>query len=1308
MLKKIKLGPKLMGAFLAVGLIPFAALAMVSLTTSSNALSKQAFSQLESMREVKQSQIMDLFAGIRGDMNVLLETVKVLRREAFEKLKSVERVKKTQIENFFARACKDISVLAASEDSHMLYKLLRRYQFDEEIEANDPFLIDTYEYNEIWTESGRTLLDYVMVFGYSDVLLISADLGHVMYTAAKNCALGTNLKTGPYKEEGLALLWQKVVDTKQIQIQDFHPYAPLNGVPFAFIGAPVQDLSGDLLAVAVLQISLSTVNRIMQEREGLGRTGETYLVGSDQLMRSDSLLDPEFHCVKTSFENPQACKVDTLGSRNALAGQTGQDVISGYLGKPVLSSYSPLKIKGLNWAIIAEIDVAEAFSPVDPKGRELFAYYAESYGFDMFLLNPNGYCFYSAAKNADYQTNLVDGPFSDSGLGRLVQRVLKTQSFGFADISPYAPRNGEPAAFIAQPLLNNGQVEAVVALQISQDAINRIMLERAGMGRTGETYLVGPDKLMRSDSYLDTINRTVLGSFTDPAKGGVDTEAAREALNGKSGEKIIINYNGNAVLSAYTPINIWNTTWALIAEVDTSEAYAAVRAQKTIMSLLALIFIMAILGFSFLLTRYITNPIIRLADKASYISTHKDLNQRIGFESSDEVGVLASAFNGMIQSLKTYYDGLEETNRSLNAEIARRRSAEDKYRSIFENAVEGIFQTTSEGQVINASPSFARILGYDSPDELMKIISDIGSQLYADATRRKELLRQLEKKDIISNFESQMRRKNGSILWTSLNVRAVRDPAGRLAVLEGFLTDITPRKHAEEALQKHREELEEQVKERTTELTIAKEQAESANKAKSEFLANMSHELRTPLNAILGYAQLMQQGTSLTCEQQNYLGTISSSGEHLSGLINDVLDISKIEAKKCALNLSTFDLHALLDNLKIMFISRMEAKGLHFEMIGIDKVPRYIVSDGSKLRQVLVNLMDNAIKFTQHGTITLQAAQAHDGLPYLKNSQSTLGFEIHDTGVGIAKAEQDCLFQHFEQTDSGRRAESGTGLGLAICRAYVRMMGGDITVTSKKGNGSTFRFEIVMKKGSASDVKESAMQQRRVIGLKPGQAVPRVLVAEDKEESRILLMKLLQTVGIEVQAAVNGKEAVEIFEKWRPDFIWMDMRMPVMDGYEATRRIHAMQLKSAATKCVPIVALTAHALEEEQERILASGCTNVVKKPFHAQKIFAMMEKHLGLAYVYEKEPAREEDANIEEQVSPARLATLPTDLKQQLHKAVVRLDTRRTQKLIKQISEHDTQSAAVFKSLADNMQYHRLLACLENKAIPIEDSHDE
>ncbi len=625
---KMKLGTKLLVAFLAVGLIPFAVLAIITLTNASNALSKQAFGQLESMREVKQTQIGDLFTGIRGDMSVLLETVRTLRREAFEKLKSVERIKKTQIEEFFVRARKDIAVLANSEDAQKLYKLLRQYQLDEDIGASDSFLIDTYEYEEIWKESGRTLLDYVTVYGYSDAYVVSADLGHVMYAAAKNSDLGTNLKTGPYQTERLAALWRKVVDTKEIQIEDFRPYAPVGGAPLAFIGAPIKDLSGALQAVAVLQIPLEAVNRIMQEREGLGRTGETYLVADDKLMRSDSLLDPEFHSVKASFENPDKGMVDTQASRNALAGNSGQEVITGYLGKPVLSIYSPLEIEGLSWAIIAEIDVAEAFSPMDTQGNEFFADYAKTYGYiDLLLLNPNGYCFYSAAKNADYQTNLVDGPFADSGLGVLVKKVLETRSYGFADIAPYAPRNGEPAAFIAQPLVNGEQVELVVALQVSLDSINRIMLERTGMGETGETYLVGSDKLMRSDSHLDPANHTVKASFADPSKGSVDTEAVRAALSGTSNEEIIKNYEGDTVLSAFAPVKIGDTTWALIAEIEKGEAFEAVGMMQWMTGLVALIGIVAITLVALWVTRSITRPINQIikgldgtAQQVSYAS----------------------------------------------------------------------------------------------------------------------------------------------------------------------------------------------------------------------------------------------------------------------------------------------------------------------------------------------------------------------------------------------------------------------------------------------------------------------------------------------------------------------------------------------------------------------------------------------------------------------------------------------------------------------------------------------------------------
>lgn len=517
-------------------------------------------------------------------------------------------------------------------------------------------------------------------------------------------------------------------------------------------------------------------------------------------------------------------------------------------------------------------------------------------------------------------------------------------------------------------------------------------------------------------------------------------------------------------------------------------------------------------------------------------------------------------------------------------------------------------------------------------------------------------------------------------IYSEDQVKAMMDFFSRLARLIGEMGLAGKRlEEANVELRKYQEHLEELVRERTAELIVAKERAESASRAKSAFLANMSHELRTPMSAILGYSQLMQRVTSLSPVQKEYLHTINRSGEHLLALINEVLEISKIEARQITVKEAIFDLHALLHDLKIMFRVRTDAKGLQLKVTGIDKVPRYIVSDENKLRQILINLMGNAVKYTETGGITVRAAM--EGMRFI--------VEVEDTGYGIAADEMGKVFQYFEQTESGRKSKTGTGLGLAISREYARMMGGDITVTSTVNKGSTFRFEVPISAGNESDMKEK-VKPRRVIGLEPGQDVPRIIVAEDVEEGRALLTTFLTSAGFQVREAANGKEAVEIFEQWHPHLIWMDIRMPVMDGLEATRHIK----ETEAGKSTIVVALTAHALEEEKQEILSAGCDDFVRKPFRVHDIFAVMAKHLRVRYVYEEEHPTPVDTAIV--LKPEQLAALPPDLLNQLRQTVVELDTARTLELIGQIAEQDTSIGNVLHAFAMKLDYGSLLNLLE------------
>ena len=688
-----------------------------------------------------------------------------------------------------------------------------------------------------------------------------------------------------------------------------------------------------------------------------------------------------------------------------------------------------------------------------------------------------------------------------------------------------------------------------------------------------------------------------------------------------------------------------------------------------------------------------------------------DFSRSVAVEPHTEVGQIAAEYNRVLER--------------VNHEMHDREEAEKKFRSIFDNAIEGIFQTTPDGKYLSANPALAHIYGFQTVEELIHGVTDIADQLYVDPQRRAEFARLLAAHDVLTDFESEVYRADGEVIWIRENARAHRDDFGTILYYEGTVEDITERRQSETLLRE-------------------KQEAEAANKAKSTFLANMSHEIRTPLNGVIGMLDLLSS-TELTEQQSRYSSIARSSADVLLSVINDILDFSKVEAGKLELEHIPFDLQQLAEDIPEMFLHRAVEKRIELNCHVLPSTPRRVVGDPERLRQVLVNLVSNAIKFTEDGEITIRIERSDSD----DEQAAILRFSVCDTGIGIPAERLHRLFGSFSQVDaSTTRRYGGTGLGLAICKQLVEVMGGRIGVNSTAGQGSTFWFDLPLEIAeedsercvtlpksfressilvvddnetnlmilqdqltswgltvetcSDSGDVQQRIRHRREIGkpyglvildrLMPGldgvaltemirreplvsntrlmmlssldngldagwaarQRVtvlskpirqsrlfdaiaslafdrvaessrveapkltgvqPRrgnVLIVDDNEINRLVASEIVTAAGFRTSLVANGFEALKAIRQTRFDAVLMDCEMPEMDGFAAAREIRRLeacdQLSSSPASPLPIIALTAQAVQGDRQRCLDAGMNEYVTKPINRQQLCATLD----------------------------------------------------------------------------------------------------
>jgi len=760
-------------------------------TQSATALQSQVLAQLTAIRDAKQSQLDHYFQQKKTDLDVLVQRVNAQSRQALNHLASIQELKSSELKKLFARMQADVETLAQADETTSLFEAIKAYQGSNSSNEEAALNTATEEYRKIADQQGAFFDEFVRGHGYCDALLIDAEGGRVLYSTAKGEDLGTKLTEKPAGATTLAALWRRAVKSKGTVIEDFAAYPFSANQQMAFLGAPVRGPSGEVVAVMALRVSPAPINAIVQQRLGMGQSSETYLVGQREgitAFRSDmnTMGDGKF---------VGGYEIHTVYIDKVIAGEKGQALFTDSSGNPVAVDYQPLDLPDLHWAIVTKINLEEAVATRrNGEKTDALAKFAAGYGYDdLLLFNSDGFCYYSVAHSPDYRTNLVNGEFADTNLGQLVRNVMSTKRFGFADFAPYAPRKNEPAAFIAMPVLGtNDQIETVVALKLPLATINQVMHVRAGMGKTGEMYLVGPDHRMRSDSLQDKQGHSVAASFAGAVEAcGVATEAANQALAGNAGAQLGASYDGDRVLTAFAPLDVYGTRWALVGEIAQNEAFAPVAemtaetAQQiwsmlTKAMVLAAATVVALLGIAYWMSSKVSKPIERVAAVLAAVA-QGDYNQRVDIDTEDEIGQMSRALNIAIDATKRAMAEAQKSSGNLNS------------------IPTPMFTADTDFTVTYMNPAGARVVGRSVEECLGKKCYDLFKTPHCRTPECR--MQQAMTKDGIFAGETVID-PQGINMPVQYTGAPLKDPQGNLIGGQEFLVDMTETRRAMDEAQK--------------------------------------------------------------------------------------------------------------------------------------------------------------------------------------------------------------------------------------------------------------------------------------------------------------------------------------------------------------------------------------------------------------------------------------------------------------------------------------------------------------------------